>query len=49
MESAMIRPGFWILGLWLAAGATVLLAALVSILAIRARRRKKGSEEGAKI
>jgi hypothetical protein len=37
------------LGLWLAVGATVLLAALVSILAIRARRWRKGSEEGAKI
>jgi hypothetical protein len=36
------------LRLWLAAGATVLLAALVSILAIRARRRKKGAEEGAR-
>jgi hypothetical protein len=35
------------LGLWLAVGATALLAALVSILAIRARRGKKGAGEGA--
>jgi hypothetical protein len=33
------------LGLWLAVGATLLLAALVSILAIRARG-KKGAGEG---
>ena len=36
------------LELWLAVGAAVLLAALVSILAIRARRGKKGDEEGAR-
>jgi hypothetical protein len=36
------------LGLWLAAGATVLLAALVSILLIRAKRAGKGSAEAAK-
>src|SRR2546428_3269818 len=36
------------LELWLAAGATALLVALVSILATRARRESKGSEEGAK-
>jgi hypothetical protein len=34
--------------LWLAAGVIALVAALVSILAIRARRGKKGIEEGAK-
>ena len=34
---------------WLAAGPIVLLAALLSIRAIRARRGKKGLEEGAKI
>jgi hypothetical protein len=44
------QPGAGGLGLelWLAAGTTVLLVALVSILAIRARRGKMGSEEGAK-
>jgi hypothetical protein len=36
------------LELWVAAGATVLLVALVSMLAIRARRGKKGPEEVAK-
>jgi hypothetical protein len=36
-------------GLWLVAGVTVLVSALVSTLAIRARRGKKGSDEGAKI
>jgi hypothetical protein len=36
------------LDLWLGAGATVLLAALVSMLAIRARRGKKGAEESPK-
>jgi hypothetical protein len=35
-------------GLWLVAGVTVLVAALVSTLTIRARRRKTGSVEGAK-
>jgi len=35
--------------LWLAAGVIVLVVALVSILAIRARREKKGAEEGGMI
>ena len=35
-------------GLWFAAGVTVLVAALVSTLTIRARRGKTGSVEGAK-
>jgi hypothetical protein len=35
-------------GLWLGAGATVLLMALVSTLAIRARTGRKGADEGAK-
>jgi len=35
-------------GLWLVAGVTVLVAALVSTLTIRARRGKTGSVEGAK-
>ncbi|OLE69633.1 hypothetical protein AUF78_10395 [archaeon 13_1_20CM_2_51_12] len=35
--------------LWLAAGGIVLVMALVSILAVRPRRGKKGLEEGAKI
>jgi len=35
--------------LWLAAGVIILVVALVSIMAIRARREKKGAEEGTMI